>query len=176
MIIASVTITSNRVDIIGDAIKSVLPWVDMVVLIDLGITDETVDVALAIAGDKLRVVKYEGPSDTSAWRNFGNDTAHALGADWACTLDTDERMNVGRVNVRKFLERTEAQCLLVYDKDRIYAKERFFRLPATIQFKRNCHERIPANAQGIDSFKEITFSEIPKTGQALLDKYEFIER
>lgn len=174
MILASTTITSSRRDLIGDALRSVAGWVDLCVLLDLGIQDDTVEVARSIVGDKLRVVPYSGPSTTADWRNAAMDAAHALGADWAVTLDTDERLHNDCSDLRGILERSEAPLLLAYDNDHVYFKERFFRLPLEVRFRGHCHERTPDI--GFHVIPGVTFHELPKSPTAQAQKFEFIIR
>jgi hypothetical protein len=178
MKIASVTITSSRAHIIEDAIRSVVDWVDFCLLVDLCITDNTVEVAQAIAGDKLRVVKYEGLDQTGAMRNAGNDQAALLGVTWSCTLDTDERIRVSPgVDLRATLEACDSSVVMVWDQTVTYPKERFFRLPAQVRWEGHCHERIPADTLGIGilSPADIRFSELPKSPEAQRAKLEWVE-
>ena len=53
----SVTLTSNREDVIGDAIRSVVDWVDGCIIVDLGITDNTLEVVRSVAGEKMKAKK-----------------------------------------------------------------------------------------------------------------------
>lgn len=70
--IAAMTITGSNRDIVGDALRSVVDWVDFCILIDTGITDDTVEVARAISGDKLIVRQFAWCDDFSAARNFAD--------------------------------------------------------------------------------------------------------
>ena len=160
MILASLTLTSNRKDIIGDALRSVVDHVDLCVLIDLGMTDDTAQVAREIVGDKLRIVPFI-PCDSP--RNCGLDAAEALGADWAMTLDTDERMNFNSAEIKKALAQIGAGTVLVPHDSGCYCKERFFKIPAMDRFTGHVHECVyPQNTQQV-FMAGITFSELPKT-------------
>src|SRR5262245_19354036 len=92
MRIASTTFTSNRQDIIGDALRSVVDWCDLCIVIDLGITDSTLAIAHEICGDKLHIERGKWDDDTAKWRNLMLFEAFRFGADWSVTLDTDERL------------------------------------------------------------------------------------
>ena len=130
MKIASVTLSSNRESIIGDALRSVSGWVDMACILDLGITDGTLDVARGIMGDRIRVTKASDILTTGQLRNIGNDFAFECGADRAATLDTDERINIRKgFDIRGYLEGMTHDCVVTQDAGRTYSKERFFRLP-----------------------------------------------
>ncbi len=64
--LVSVTLADNTRAIIGDALRSVVDWVDRVLVVDTGVTDGTLDVARAIAGDKLIVRGFPWCDDFSA--------------------------------------------------------------------------------------------------------------
>lgn len=174
MKIASVTVTSSKADIIGPAIQSVVDWVDLVVLVNVGIEDGTIDLARSIAGDKVRVTELFDPSHTMGeMRNFGNDQAHLFGADWACTLDTDERINVRRgFDIQRYLEGMAHDCVVTQDAGRTYSKERFFKLPAVTRWSGHCHERTEGGTFGF--LQQVTFTELPKSPEAMVAKLAFI--
>jgi hypothetical protein len=90
--IASVTLTNGGADALRDALLSVVGWVDACILLDTGITDNTVDVAQQVAGDKLLLQKLPWPGSFADARNAALDAAAAAGAQWAILLDTDERI------------------------------------------------------------------------------------
>src|ERR1700730_17170260 len=92
--IVSVTLTADSAELIGDALRSVVDWVDFCLVVDTGVTDETLDIARSIAGEKLVVFFFPWIDDFSAARNAGLDRATTLGAEWAMMLDTDERMEL----------------------------------------------------------------------------------
>ena len=175
MKLASITITSSRASIIADAIKSVNDFVDCVLLIDLGIEDDTVEIARSIAGDKVRVIPYTGPNETGAMRNAGLDAATELGFDWAIQLDTDERIHLNGCNIRTTLDNCkDAQILLVDDDGHNYRKERFFHLPIEARWQGHVHEFIDCPQATVGMLEGPTFFELPKTGQDFIDKANFI--
>lgn len=160
MILATITMTSNREGIIGDALRSVVGFADLCILVDLGITDNTVQVAREIVGDKLRVVKYE---EVPSPRNFGLDAAAEMGADWACTLDTDERMHFDGVDIKGALAELGAGTVLVPHDSGMYCKERFFKLPALDKFIGYVHECVPPVNTPQVYMNGVCFSELPKS-------------
>lgn len=168
----SVTLSSNRPEVIGDALRSVVDWVDKCLIVDLGITDSTLEVARSVAGDKLEVVKYKSDNwdQFSEIRNFGLDSAYAKGADWACILDTDERMKIGSVDVRSMLEATDGDIVLVPFSNGAYCKERFFRFPLKDRYTGRDHECVvPKNGKHV-YYREICFEELPKSKEVLEKK------
>lgn len=172
MIIASVTLSSNREAIIADALRSV-PWVDLAIIIDLGITDRTLDVARDIVGDKIRVVPADPGLSTGHLRNLGNDAAQMLGATWACTLDTDERIRIRpRCDIRSYLSHCHADVILAHDAEHRYTKERFFRIPAVTRWSGHCHEGATGGIP--DYCPDVTFSELTKSPEGMHAKMIFV--
>lgn len=140
--LASVTCTSNREHMIADAIKSVVDWVDYVILLDLGITDNTEKIAREIAGDKVRIRKAVGTT-MGEWRNEGIDFATELGCKWAVMLDTDERILIPPgMNVKETIWDVPGDFIITFDVGGTYKKERFFKLPMKQRYEKNCHEKI----------------------------------
>jgi glycosyltransferase involved in cell wall biosynthesis len=138
--IVSMTMTGNNRDIIGDALRSVVDWVDCCLLIDTGITDDTIEVARSVVGDKLVVREFPWRNDFSAARNFSLVSAAETGADWAVTIDSDERLILNGIDIRAVLAETGERSLLVPHLSGTYTKDRFFRLPADGEFRGPTHE------------------------------------
>jgi hypothetical protein len=175
--IASVTITSSREGLIGDALRSVVDWVDFCLIVDIGIEDGTLNVAREIVGDKLRVVKGEWPPVNGGFagtRNFGLDEAAKLGADWACTLDTDERINLKGICISQELAYISAECILIAHESGSYVKERFIKLPALDRFSGDVHECIVPSKGRQATLDGPVFSEIPKTPEELAVKFGYL--
>jgi tetratricopeptide (TPR) repeat protein len=160
--LVSTTITGNSAEIIGDALQSVVDWVDWCLLIDTGITDDTIRLARDIAGEKLVVRDFPWCDDFSAARNFALAAAAELGADWAVTLDADERLQVDPVDIRQALAQTDADALFVLHKNGTYGKERFFRLPARGQYVGPTHEAFVRNGD-VETLHVASFDELGKT-------------
>ena len=121
--IVSTTLTGSNADIIGDALASVVAQVDRCLVIDTGAKDDTVAVARNVAGDKLVVRELAWPNDFAAARNFALDAATALGATWAITVDTDERLVFDPgVRLSQLLAATRAQVCMVVDDLGNYSK------------------------------------------------------
>lgn len=180
MKIASVTITSNRENIITDAILSVRDWVDAAVVVDLGITDSTLDIITRLmdeVGKPVHVTKMDPNGSTCGqMRNAGMKLAQELGFDWCCTLDTDERIHIGAgVDIRKALECIKDQADLIIARDTMgrYYKERFFKLPTEHWFIGNAHEKTQHIGKTAN-FPNVTFYELPKTEEETRAKCEFI--
>ena len=163
--LASITLTSSREAIIGDALKTVASWVDASILIDLGIEDQTVEVARSILGDRLHIVHYDWSNGRQAYelRNFGLEAAHRLGFNFAVTLDTDERLDPKQCRIREGLATTEDECIEIPSSDGDYRKERFFKLPFPGRFVGKSHEHVPRETCRKAKLDIMTFWELPKT-------------
>ena len=164
--IVSTTLTGSNADIIGAALKSVVAYVDYCVVIDTGATDDTMNVAAEVAGAKLRTAQFVWCNDFAAARNFALEQATALGATWAVTVDTDERIITDRASAWKELDRFLDGVGEVRASDKLgtYTKERFIRLPSRGHWGWATHECFVRNegiwAEGISG---IRFDELTKT-------------
>jgi len=172
--IVSTTLTGSNADIIGDALASIAPHVDRCVVIDTGARDDTIEVARRVAGDKLFVREFPWRNDFAAARNFSLQAAAQLGARWAVTVDTDERMHFAPgVNLKQELLKAKGKVLMVAIEDGTYAKERIFRLPAKVSWKGPTHEAVEGKKDGdLAVLAGVTFSELPKDAPALKAKFE----
>jgi glycosyltransferase involved in cell wall biosynthesis len=170
--IASTTLTGNSASIIGEALESVLDWVDCCLVIDTGVSDDTLLVAQRVAGDKCVVRRFPWTNDFSAARNFALDAALELGASWAVTLDTDERIQQNGEDLRAAMQNASEGVLMVYAESRTYAKERCFRLPALARFDGPTHESFPGYKVGTRTLERATFRELGKSPEALRRKFE----
>jgi glycosyltransferase involved in cell wall biosynthesis len=178
LIVASTTLSANSAEVIGDALRSVVDWVDICLVIDTGITDQTLEIAQQIAGDKLQVRSHKWTNDFSAARNFAIDAATECGADWAVTLDTDERIHANGEDLRAAMrfaggdDRTEAiGVLMTQNTERTYDKLRFLRLPCSERYSGPTHESISAFKLGQRTLERATFSELQKSPEDLKRKF-----
>ncbi len=172
MKLASTTLTGNAAEMIRDALRSVVDWVDVCLVIDTGVSDDTLRVAAEVAGPKLEVRRFEWIGDFSAARNFALRAAHELGATWAITVDTDERIQLNGEDLRALLPSVSEGVLMMYDEARTYSKERCFRLPAGAEFEGPTHESFAGYRVGVRTLARATFRELPKSAAALRQKFE----
>ena len=172
MKIASTTLTGNNAEIIGDALRSALAWADHCLVIDTGVTDESLAIAKEIAGPKFVSRRFAWTRDFSAARNFALDAAHELGADWAVTLDTDERILANGEDLRAVMTSAKEGVLMMSDEKGTYAKERCFRLPARERFQGPTHEFFPAYKVGVKTLGRAAFRELDKSPEGLRNKFQ----
>jgi len=170
--LVSTTLTGNAAEIVGDALRSVVEWVDTCLVVDTGVTDATLEVAREVAGNRLVVRAFPWVSDFSAARNFALDAAREVGADWSITVDTDERIELRGEDLRATLGSASVGCLMVAHADGTYAKERLFKLPAAARFSGPTHESFPAHEIGYTTLEKARFVELRKTPEQYRRKFE----
>lgn len=81
---SAIIIAKNAGRLIEDCLESV-SWVDQIVLVDTGSTDETLELAKRFG---VKVVETKD-GDFSEWRNLGAKSAKS---DWLLYIDSDERV------------------------------------------------------------------------------------
>ena len=170
--IVSTTLTGNSRDIIGDALRSVVEWVDWVLVVDTDVTDDTLSIAREIAGDKLIVRPFPWRDDFAAARNFALTAAAETGADWAVGLDSDERLDRGGIDVRSRLAAAEVDVLYVAHANGTYAKERFFRLPVRGCYVGPTHEAFNSGGSLPGMLEGVRFEELAKSEEGYRRKAE----
>lgn len=171
MKIVSLTLTGNNADLIEAALASVADWVDACIVIDTGVTDESLAIASAVAGEKYVERKFEWVADFAAARNFSLEAAKEIGVDRAIILDTDERIHLQLSNIREAIASLAGDVFLVYEINRSYCKEKLFRIPTTGKYVGATHEYFDCGS-GVRTFMESSaFSEVPKTAAASTDKF-----
>lgn len=171
MRIVSTTLTGNNEAIIAAALETVVDWVDACLVIDTGVSDGSLERARAVAGDKLVERRFTWTGDFSSARNFALDVATELGFDWAVTLDTDERLALGDVDIRAELGKATEGVLYVGDSSRSYVKERFFRLPNPVRWQGPTHESFAAFKVGSRTLGGAHFSELAKSAEDYRKKF-----
>jgi len=178
MRIVATTLTGNNESVIVDALRSVVDWVDVCLVIDTGVSDGSLQRAREIAGSKYAERKLAWSDDFSAARNFALDAALELGGTWAVTLDTDERLQLemasdgtSLIDVRAELARATEGVLYVADGGKNYVKERFFRLPMSERWSGPTHEAFAAYKVGFRTLRGMTFSELAKSPEAYARKF-----
>lgn len=163
MIIMSTTLTGNNEDIIAGAIRSIVAHVDLCLVIDTGVTDNSLIRAREVAREKYVYGHMTWMNDFSAARNFSLGEAWRQKADWAITVDTDERINMRGENLRDVLSRTTEPVLMMRHASGTYQKERCFKLPALAAFSGPTHESFPTHKTGFATFELACFSEEDKS-------------
>jgi len=178
--LASITLCSARAkDIVADALRSVIGHVDVNIIVDLGLDQETINVIAQASDGNFRI--WDGIHNPTApqlaeCRNIGLRYAAELGYDWALMLDTDERMVFPPdSDVRGWLATVQEPLIVCKDADRGYAKERFIKLPMAAPYEGAVHEHIPATVPRV-LCANIFFRELEKSPEQIAAGIEAIER
>lgn len=163
--------------IIGDALRSVVEWVDACAVIctsdDVREIVSIVEAAHVVAGHKLITARWPWQNDFAAARNYALDLVAEEREAFAVTLDTDERIAVAPgFDVRAFLASSSKGAYLCQDIGRTYAKQRFIRVPCRTRWICRTHEAFPPHELGQEHLPEVTFDELDKTPEQLRAKFE----
>ncbi len=187
MIVSTTLAGPGTEHIIGDALRSVAPFVDACIIIWTGpdadpdgpyghvsyVADATLHEDLDTI---LHFVHWPWQDDFSAARNAALEYATALGYAWAITIDVDERLLLARDPAwfRATLAATpsDVNVLMVRHDSGTYEKERFFRLPTTERWTGPVHESFPSYKVGVRTLDRIAFTELDKTPEQWLAKFQ----
>lgn len=184
--IAATILLGDAGEMVAEAIASVLPQVDFVLGINTvaGRENPTLDLARLAGGHKFRETRLLVPSamgnmragwngSFAAARNFALRAALSRGADWALTIDTDETIAWGDLDLRATVEANpEYDVYLMWRDDGHYAKERLFRLPTEGRWVGRTHEAfILTENNHRPALPGATFHERDKTPEQLAEKF-----
>jgi tetratricopeptide (TPR) repeat protein len=167
-VLVSVTLSNSREAEIADALGSVAPHVDRVLLVDTGIADRTIRYAKKVVGEKLLVAEHEWV-DFSTARNAALAEARSLGAKWIVIVDSDERFDFGSVDLRAALKKTRADVLSLESVEGTYEKPKIVRASAKVRFEGPTHERLVGERLR-EKLAGVVFDELPKSKTELAAK------
>ncbi len=177
--LAATMLADNRESIVADAIRSVVDWVDWIILLDTGITDRTKAICETLAGERLVVRSLDWSEDFGRARNAALAVAKEVGADWALTLDTDERLRwtaplTDTAALRAILSReTAVDVWLAANSDGSYTKERLLRVAAELRWYGRAHESLlGASPRARQVMPGLSFDELDKATAQLEDKLQ----
>ncbi len=137
-------IAKNESDMIANCIKSALPYVDQVVVVDTGSSDKTPEIAKELGAE---VWNFNWNNDFSAARNFSLEKARG---DWILYMDCDEEVvqNTGD----KLLEAVQStdfdayfisiRNVLAGNQQLTFNSIRLFRNLPQFRFEGKIHEQI----------------------------------
>lgn len=129
-IIATVLLGPGTAASVPDGIRSVAASVDGFLFIESGGGAEALRAAVTAAADcgcSSSSRSYAWQNDYAAARQFALDSARALGADYALTLDPDERIELAGHYRDLIAEHPEADVWILPDRETGYFKERIIR-------------------------------------------------
>ena len=152
---------------LGDALRSAAPLVDGFLILlsgcDPDATAALVHRLSAELGKSCAIAHLAWPDDYGRARNYALEQATALGASWACTLDTDERLEIDPSELTA-LEMPDFDVICVHDRDLLYQKPRFIRCGAGASWYGIVHERL--TSRGRQGSIPGAFWELPKSPEA----------
>lgn len=143
MLAATVLAGPGSEAIIRDALLSAAPLVDRFLVLNSGGPEVARAVNEQLCGwvAAASVVEYAWPGDYAQARNDALAAARTAGADWALTLDTDERLELDpAVDYRAVLKRQDFDVFTLLDRDNCYHKPRFIRLTPEARWFGRVHE------------------------------------
>lgn len=182
MIIAATMLATDQADLVYEATRSVLDWADLLIVIAEHHYPVTLAEAYRASIDAgkqgcVRYFQYTWDDDFAAARNFALDCARRCQADWAVTIDCDERIRLNgltpeemRLGLQAALV-TDSDTLMVTAQDGDYAKDRLFRLPARGRWTGAVHECY-VNFGVRTTLPTLTFAETVKSPEEYRAKLE----
>jgi hypothetical protein len=167
--------------LVDDALSSAKGLYDLAVVIDT----RPVDSKPLVFRHTVQLERWEWTGSFADARNASLQFAAKYCADFALTLDTDERLNLGpRSEVERFItQHPDSDMFLVSSADGQYCKERFLRLANGPQWVGPAHEAVvygkdppglPFSVYGGGGVRTVmpgTFDELPKSSETLEAKY-----
>jgi len=178
--ICGTVLSGNAASLIEAAVESGLEFCDQILLVDTGITDDTKQRFGTKVGGRGITSSLKWTNDFAAARNFAMQEAMRIDAQYAMTLDTDERVFIQHPNPRQFLAEQFAKhpdvvVWMVRSKCGSYAKERFFKLPIPDRMKWSgrTHECFTGyNHRETAVLRDCYFDEVKKSPEQMQHKLE----
>lgn len=174
LIIATVLLGPGSAETVGDAAASVAQHVDAFVFIESGGGQEALFAAQEAAihaGKGYTLTEYEWRGDYGHARQFALDRAREDGADYAITLDPDERLALPDNLRDKLAAYPGLDLWIVQDKDTHYFKERIIRCAASVHWHGTVCEYIAGQTQAQGKLAG-HFWELPKDAAAERRRWE----
>ena len=144
MKISAAMIVKNEESMLPRCLKSIRDWVDEIVIVDTGSTDNTIEIAKQF---KARVFEHPWQNDFSLHRN---QSINYSTGDWICIIDADEEFVSDMSRFRKRLKKLPKHIkALVVSVNEISDKKqstawlglRFFKRNSGIHYKNAVHNK-----------------------------------
>jgi glycosyltransferase involved in cell wall biosynthesis len=178
MVLAATIITGNSQDIVATAVRSVSEFVDMICVVDTGVTDQT----RAVIQEAARLCKvvfneYTWCNDFANARNRALTFGRECDADWTLMVDTDEEVSWrDGVDKNLLVEMLESDPLIdawcAMDAKRSHLRERIIRCSHRLRWKGAVHEMLTKQSGTLRTgmCELFVVSEIPKTSAQINEK------
>lgn len=164
-ILATVLLGPGSESVVGEAIASVANHVDGYLLIESGGGGAALRAAYEAVTKPATTLHYDWVGDYGAARQFALNMARATGADYAMTLDPDERLDLHE-SFRSHIEAyPQVEVWIVPDAETGYFKERVIRTDAPVFWHGRVCEFL-AGREVAGSKLPGTFRELPKSKEA----------
>ena len=174
-ILATVLLGPGSEKSVADAIKSVASQVDGFLLIESGGGDVAAHAALDAAIEchaHCTFRRFAWTGDYAAARQFAFERARNCGADYAVTLDPDERLELPE-NLRDLLQaHSEIAVWTLVDRDEGYHKERIIRCDSGARWHGRVCENVELPEDQDRGRMRGHFWELPKDEGATTRRYE----
>ena len=167
--IVATMICGNSGAIVEQAVESVRNYIDRLVFIDTGCNDESLTIARRLMENRLVVREFTWNDDVGAARNYALKCAAELNAAWALTIDTDERLLFeGLGSKGELLSQLDSlanvQAWMVDAASGAYSKERFIRIPTSLNWQGRCHEAFSVDSEANRRrLRQVRFLEVAKS-------------
>ncbi len=172
IILATVLLGPGSEAIVGDAIRSALPVVDGFIFIESGCGDDAVSVAQFDAHPKQTgTTKFAWNGDYSEARNFALQKAREAGADYALTLDPDERLHLPDTIRATLMAHSTVDVFMAKDMGAGYFKERIIRCAAPVKWHGRVCEYLSGQVQPPAKLAG-GFTELPKNEESERRRWE----
>ncbi len=168
--IVSTTLAGTAADAgIGYALASVAPFVDAHIIICTRPDGKHPEIPAGCTDKPINWHQRPWDNDCGSARNAALEFAADCNADWAITLDNDERIETHGEDVRAELQRIAdaGGCgVLSIEEDETYAKPRAIRLNSGVHWSGRTHETIHVQQPSdLHTFSKLRFSEETKTSE-----------
>lgn len=170
-LLATVLLGPGSEATVGDAIRSVNAIVDGFLLIESGGGGAAMRAAYEAAEREATTVHYDWVGDYGAARQFALNEARRLGADYALTLDPDERLELSETTRDTLAAHPTVDVFLVEDKSAKYFKERIIRSAALVHWHGRVCEYLAGQVQPTTKLAG-GFSELPKSPESERRRWE----
>jgi tetratricopeptide (TPR) repeat protein len=143
-LISFCTIVKNEAENLHRCLSSVKPYVDEMIIVDTGSTDDTVKIAQQYGA---KVSHFEWCDDFAAARNY---SLSLVSGGWILTLDADEELVVHSPYFRELLTHPETPILFGINRRDLYEvgditgglHVRLFRNLSELQYRDRYHEQL----------------------------------
>lgn len=172
IILATVLLGPGSEASVGDAIRSAIPVVDGFILIESGGENAALAAAVnAAATFPFTIREYTWTGDYGDARNFALDKAREAGADYALTLDPDERLQLPDTIRGTLMAHPTIDVFMAQDINARYFKERIIRCAAPVRWHGRVCEYLDGQVQPPAKLAG-GFTELPKSEESERRRWE----